>query len=196
MSGRLRADVLISVTPLLPYSGADTTLQEGRMDVRIVRSARRRRTISARLEAGVLVVRLPAGMSAEQEQEWVERMRERIQGRRRNQELNGDGALRQRAEALNQTYFGGALQIIDIRYVANQGARWGSCTTNQGTIRISDRLATAPDWVRDYVLVHELAHLVRPDHSPAFWRLVQRYKLSERARGYLMALGLEEDSQL
>ncbi|MGI8913207.1 MAG: M48 metallopeptidase family protein, partial [Chloroflexota bacterium] len=58
-------------------------------------------------------------------------------------------------------------------------------------IRLSDRLAQVPDWVRDYVIVHELAHLLRADHSPAFWRLVQRYKLAERARGYLMALGLE-----
>jgi predicted metal-dependent hydrolase len=163
------------------------------MDVRIVRSERRQRTISARMEAGVLVVRLPAGLPPEQEQEWVERMRQRVQGRQRNAELNGDGALRQRAEELNRTYFGGTLQIADIRYVPNQGARWGSCTTTQGTIRLSDRLTQVPDWVRDYVIVHELAHLVRADHSPAFWRLVQRYKLTERARGYLLALGLEED---
>jgi predicted metal-dependent hydrolase len=162
------------------------------MDVRIVRSERRQRTISARLEAGVLVVRLPAGMPAEQEQEWVERMRQRVLGRRRNDELNSDGALRRRADELNRTYFGGALQIADIRYVPNQDARWGSCTTNQGTIRLSDRLADVPAWVRDYVIIHELAHLIRPDHSPAFWRLVQRYKLTERARGYLMALGLDD----
>jgi predicted metal-dependent hydrolase len=163
------------------------------MDVRIVRSERRQRTISARLEAGVLVVRLPAGMPADQEQEWVERMRQRVVGRRRNDELNSDGALRQRADELNRTYFGGTLRIAEIRYVANQDARWGSCTTNQGTIRLSHRLADVPAWVRDYVIVHELAHLIRPDHSPAFWRLVQRYKLTERARGYLMALGLERN---
>ncbi len=162
------------------------------MDVRIIRSERRQRTISARMEEGVLVVRLPAGMPAEQEQEWVERMRQRVLGRQRNVELNADGALRRRAEELNRTYFGGALHIADIRYVLNQDARWGSCTTNQGTIRLSDRLAHVPDWVRDYVIVHELAHLLRADHSPTFWRLVQRYKLAERARGYLMALGLEE----
>ena len=165
------------------------------MDIRVIRSARRQRTISARLDGNVLVVRLPAGMPPEQEQEWVERMRQRVLGRQRNRELNVDGALRQRAEELNQAYFGGALQIADIRYVANQDARWGSCTVSQGTIRLSDRLATAPDWVRDYVIVHELAHLIRPDHSPAFWRLVQRYKLAERARGYLMALGLERSEE-
>ncbi len=161
------------------------------MDVRVIRSERRQRTISARVEDGVLVVRLPAGMSAEQEQEWVERMRQRVLGRQRNEALNADGALRERAEELNRTYFGGTLQIADIRYVPNQEYRWGSCSTGRGTIRLSDRLADVPVWVRDYVIVHELAHLVRPDHSPAFWKLVQRYKLAERARGYLMALGLE-----
>ena len=162
------------------------------MDVRIIRSARRQRTISARMEAGVLVVRLPAGMTAEQEQEWVERMRQRVLGKQHTNELNADGALRQRAEELNNAYFGGVLHIVDIRYVANQDSRWGSCTTNQGTIRLSDRLSAVPEWVRDYVIIHELAHLVRPDHSPAFWKLVQRYRLTERARGYLMALGLEQ----
>lgn len=161
------------------------------METRIIRSERRQRTISARMEDGVLVVRLPAGMTADQESAWVERMRQRVLGKQHAHELNADNALRQRAEELNRTYFGGALQIADIRYVANQDHRWGSCTTNQGTIRLSDRLAAVPDWVRDYVIVHELAHLLCPDHSPVFWRLVQRYKLTERARGYLMALGME-----
>ena len=42
-----------------------------------------------------------------------------------------------------------------------------------------------PDWVLDYVLVHELAHLVVPGHGPQFWSLVDRYPRTERARGYL-----------
>ena len=42
-----------------------------------------------------------------------------------------------------------------------------------------------PDWVIDYVLLHELAHLVVPSHSPAFWTLLSRYPKTERARGYL-----------
>jgi predicted metal-dependent hydrolase len=67
--------------------------------------------------------------------------------------------------------------------------RWGSCTPATGTIRISDRLARMPGWVLDYVLVHELAHLAVPGHSPAFWRLVHRYPKAERAMGYLIAKG-------
>jgi predicted metal-dependent hydrolase len=165
------------------------------MEVRVVRSERRQRTISARVEQGVLVVHLPAHLSAEEEAHWVERMRQRVMGRRRSDELNRDDALRRRAEELNRQYFASALTIRSIRYVANQERRWGSCTTATGDIRLSDRLASVPAWVRDYVIVHELAHLVRPDHSAAFWRLVRRYKLTERARGYLMALGMEGEAE-
>lgn len=81
-----------------------------------------------------------------------------------------------------------------MRYVKNQNSRFGSCTPADGTIRLSDRLATMPTWVRDYVLVHELAHLLEANHGPNFWKLVNRYPLTERARGYLMAVGLESDA--
>ena len=63
--------------------------------------------------------------------------------------------------------------------------RWASCTPAEGTIRLSRRLLDMPTWVQDYVLVHELAHLLEPGHGPSFWRLVERYPRTERARGYL-----------
>ena len=72
-----------------------------------------------------------------------------------------------------------------VRWVQNQNGRWGSCTPADGSIRISHRVREMPDWVIDYVLLHELAHLIIPSHNSAFWALVARYPKAERARGYL-----------
>lgn len=165
------------------------------MDVRIIRSARRTRTISARQDGETLVIYLPVGLSPEDEQHWVERMRGRLERSRLRRTLNTDEALGARAEELNREYFDGKLEIADIRYVTNQNQRFGSCTPSTRTIRISHRLAEMPLWVLDYVIVHELAHLLQANHSPRFWKLVNRYKLTERARGFLIAKGMESDDE-
>ena len=140
-----------------------------------------------------MVVYLPTGLSEDDEQRWVERMQQRLEQSRARRTLNSDEALQRRAEELNQEYFGDELKVENIRFVTNQNHRFGSCTPSTHTIRISHRLAEMPTWVLDYVVVHELAHLLQPNHSARFWKLVNRYKLTERARGFLMAKGMEED---
>ena len=159
--------------------------------VRVVRSARRRKTVSAYREGDTVVVLLPARMSRHEEAHWVATMVERLGARERRRVLPGDETLRRRALALSARYLGGAAAPRSVRWVGNMRARYGSCTAEDGTIRLSERIAGYPAWVRDYVLVHELAHLLVPDHSPAFWRLVAAYPLAERARGFLIAMGLE-----
>lgn len=134
-------------------------------------------------------------MSGDEEQQWIQRMVERVLAAEQRRKLNSDEALETRARLLNDRYFEGKLRWTSIRYVTNQNGRYGSCTPSRGTIRISHRLADMPLWVLDYVLVHELAHLLEPNHSRRFWRLVNRYKLTERARGYLIAKGLEEEGE-
>jgi predicted metal-dependent hydrolase len=161
--------------------------------VELVRSTRRRRTISARLDGNRLIVQVPAGLSTAEEQAWVQKLGSRVLATRRRRELNQDGDLVARAHELNRRYFGGRLQFAEVRYVTNQQQRFGSCTPSAGTIRISDRVAKLPTWVLDAVLVHELAHLVEGSHSPRFWTLANRYPLMERARGYLMAVGLDDE---
>ena len=52
--------------------------------------------------------------------------------------------------------------------IRNQKTRWGSCS-NSGTISLNWRLVQVPAYVRDYVILHELAHLEHLDHSPKFW---------------------------
>lgn len=160
--------------------------------MRVIRSAQRRKTVSARLENDVLVIRAPASMSDDDLAPIIEGLRKRMHRRSRTLSQT-DEALEKRARELNKKYFDGRLIWRSIRYVTNQNSsRFGSCTPEDGTIRLTHRLATMPVWVRDYVLVHELAHLIEANHGPRFWKLVNRYSLTERARGYLMAVGLED----
>jgi predicted metal-dependent hydrolase len=161
------------------------------MDVKIVRSQKRARTVSARVVDGVFVVRAPARMTDAELRPMVDKLMARYQKRRQAQELD-DRDLERRARELNAQYFDGKLRWQSIRWVPNQDSRYGSCTPTQGTIRISHRVATMPAFVRDYVLVHELAHLKESSHGPRFWALVNRFPKAERARGYLMAVGLEQ----
>ncbi|HLI54263.1 MAG TPA: M48 family metallopeptidase [Acidimicrobiales bacterium] len=156
------------------------------MKVQVVRSARRRKTVQARQVGGVLQVSIPATMSAAEEARWVEEMVRRMSRRTSADRID----LTRRAASLADQL--GLARPRSIRWVDNQESRWGSCTPRDGTVRVSSKLAGEPAWVIDYVIVHELAHLAIPGHGPRFWQLVNRYPLAERARGFLLARGLED----
>lgn len=155
--------------------------------IEVRRSPRRRRTVSAYRDGERVVVLIPARFSRAEEREWVDRMLERLNARERRRRRTDDD-LAARAERLAQRYLPDhptAARPASVRWVRNQSGRWGSCTPSDRTIRISHRVRQMPDWVIDYVLLHELAHLVVPCHDTAFWALVARYPKAERARGYL-----------
>lgn len=96
-----------------------------------------------------------------------------------------DEQLLERAADLSQRYLGGRAKPLSIAWVTNQNSRWGSCTPAEQTIRISARVKGMPAWVLDYVILHELTHLLQPGHGPEFWQLLDAYPKTERARGYL-----------
>jgi predicted metal-dependent hydrolase len=154
--------------------------------VRIVASRRRRRTVTARLRSGVLELLVPDWMPRTERERWAEVMRGRIE-RRIERTRPSDQRLAERAESLNQRHFGGRLRWTSVGFV-DMAHLWGSCTFTSGAIRIATRASSLPEWVLDYMLVHELAHLEHSDHGPAFHELESRYPLTERARGYLMAI--------
>lgn len=167
------------------------------MEVKIIRSPRRRRTVSARLVKDVLLVSAPVFMPRERLEKMVANFKERFQRKRLKEELNQKEDLASVAQRLNERYFENKLNVKAIEYSINQNSKFGCCNYRTGHIRVSHRLGLMPAWVRDYVIVHELAHLLQPNHSRAFWDIVSRYELSERAKGYLMAVGLarEDDTE-
>ncbi|CAN0372211.1 unnamed protein product, partial [Phaeothamnion confervicola] len=149
--------------------------------VDVVRSAKRRKSVGAQLRGGVLTVTVPSWMSKAEERRWAATMTDRFARSMSTERID----LPQRASALARRHR--LTDASDIRWASDMTARWGSCTPTTGEIRISDRLAAFPDWVLDYVIVHELAHIEVPSHSPAFWALVRRYPKAERAIGFLIA---------
>jgi predicted metal-dependent hydrolase len=173
----------------LPF---ETPGMEGEFDrIEVVRSPRRKKTISAEIVGDALVVSIPESLSRADEHEWVSRMSARMAQRRRKERLNADGHLTRKAAELADLYVDG-VRPSSIAWVETQRSRWGSCSPEDGTIRLSLALADYPAWVRDYVIVHELAHLKVADHSDSFWEIVNKFPSTERARGFLIAKGMEE----
>lgn len=155
--------------------------------IKILRSRRRRRTISAQMEKDVLIIRAPENIPEDRLQEAVAELKARIERRQLKKELNRNDTLARRAREFNARYFENKLIVSSIEYVTDQNSKFGCCNYRTGRIRISHRISAMPQWVIDYVIIHELAHLVVPDHGKAFRDIVSRYKLAERAKGYLMA---------
>lgn len=161
------------------------SLTDDALPVRVVRSRRRKKTSAARIIDGFIEVRIPAWLPNGQANATVADLVDRV---RRASDLANRGAeLEARAHRLAEQF--GLPSPSSIRWVGNQSRRWGSCTPATGEIRISSRLRRVPDYVLDYVVVHELAHLVEPGHDAAFRDLEARFPQCERAEGFLEAMG-------
>jgi predicted metal-dependent hydrolase len=170
--------------------GAGLTTADG-APVEVRRSARRTRTVAAFWENGTAVVAIPARFTAAQESEWVHRMLAKLQRQGERRAASGrkrpasDAALAAHAAHLSAHYLGGRAVPMSVRWVSNQNSRWGSATPADGTIRLSDKLRPMPQWVIDYVLLHELAHLLVAAHNAAFWKLLEAYPETQRAKAFL-----------
>lgn len=153
-------------------------------EVEVRRSSRRRKSVQAYRRDGRTIVLVPDTLSAAEEADVVRRLVAKLD-RAERRRAGGGGDLESRAAELSRRYLGGRAVPSSIRWVSNQNRRWGSCSLGSGHIRLSDRMMGMPDWVIDAVIVHELAHLLVPDHGPEFKRLIAAYPHGERARGFL-----------
>ncbi|WP_223263019.1 M48 family metallopeptidase [Arthrobacter sp. NamB2] len=168
---------------------AGTPSEPARMPVEVRRSARRKRTVSADIRDGVIRVSIPGHFSVTQERHWVDRMVERMTAKHLppagSSPDEAGKALLQRAERLARQYLGGRGIPSTIGWVTNQNTRWASATPAHRSIRLSHKLQGMPEWVVDYVMLHEMAHLIEPSHNAAFWALLTTYPRTETAKAFL-----------
>ena len=148
--------------------------------VSFIRHRKARRYVVRVDSDGHVRVTIPRGGSKqaaaaflERQREWVARQRARVV----SPMIPASDRAPLRARALRELpprllelarVHGMSVSRVSIR---NQRTRWGSCGRN-GHITLNWRLVVMPEWVSDYVMVHELMHLRRLDHSPAYWTLV------------------------
>lgn len=160
----------------------------GSLRVEVMRSTRRKRSVGARFEHGVVKVTVPSWMSKSEEEEAVREMVRRFERKIATENVD----LTARAHDLASAHL---LPLpTSIEWSDKLTAVWGLCTPITGEVKISSRLVGVPTWVLDYVIVHELAHLLVDDHGPDFWHVVNRYPRTERAIGYLIAKSGDDES--
>ncbi|CAN2177936.1 M48_yhfN_like domain containing protein [Candidatus Nanopelagicaceae bacterium] len=153
-------------------------------EILVIRSTRRKKSASAYRQGGRIVISLPARMSKAEEAQVVPELIAIIRGRE-EAKTPSEELLASRIDAL--------LSELAPEITARPASvswrpmreRWGSCTSIDRTIRISDRLKLAPDYALDYVLFHEAIHLQWSDHGQEFADTLARFEDSELASAYL-----------
>jgi len=153
-------------------------------EYRVVRSTRRKRGVSAFRSNGIIEIHIPDRTSRRAEQDLIPEMIALVLAREAKLR-RGDEELEMTAQKLLVRYlpeFNETPRSITWRQMHG---RWGSCTTVDRTIRIAQRLASAPAYVLECVILHELIHLQIPGHGADFYELLARYPDQARAEAYL-----------
>lgn len=165
-----------------------------RRDKRLKKTARWQREPD-----GTLLVRIPYRYPKKSLPRLLNTIQKQLENQKKRAKRRTDDDLQERAEYLNKTCFGGKIQWEAIRWVPPMKTRLGSCTTGgptDGHIRISEEIRAWPQWVVDYVIAHEMAHRLHPNHSKAFWQTLEAaYPQSERARGFIKGMMFAQQRQ-
>ena len=174
--------------------GEDETLpgvDEG--EIIVIRSRRRKRNVSAYRQAGRIVISIPARMSKADERAVIPEMIAKVRAMEVLPDREPDALIARAMELLSRyaPEIGRIPASVEWRTMAE---RWGSCTSVDGTIRLSTRLKSAPDHVLDYVLFHEAIHLLHEDHGSEFQELLARFPQGGVSQAYLDGYEAAESS--
>jgi predicted metal-dependent hydrolase len=162
-------------------------------EIIVVRSTRRKKNISAYRQGGRIVVSIPARMSKADERAMIPEMVAKIRAQEAAATMSEEGLATRVDQLLTELAPEIVLRPSTITWRAMR-ERWGSCTSTDRTIRISDRLKGAPEYVLDYVLFHEAIHLQFFDHGPEFKGLLARFPLEAQAEAYLSGYEAAENA--
>lgn len=152
------------------------------MKVKVIKSFKRKKTVSAKINGEILEVRVPLLLSQSEINRVTKLFLKKIKAKK---STASDGFLSKRAIFLYSRYFDKKLANFKICWSVRQKKGFGVCYPRKKTIRISQRLSKAPLWVLDYVIIHELAHLKHKNHGKYFWQQVNKYPKTEKAKGFL-----------
>ena len=162
-------------------------------EIIVIRSTRRKKNISAYRQGGRIVVSIPARMSKADERAMIPEMVAKIRAQEAAATMSEEGLATRVDQLLTELAPEIVLRPSTITWRAMR-ERWGSCTSTDRTIRISDRLKGAPEYVLDYVLFHETIHLQFFDHGPEFKGLLARFPLEAQAEAYLSGYEAAENA--
>ena len=162
-------------------------------EIIVIRSTRRKKNISAYRQGGRIVVSIPARMSKADERAMIPEMVAKIRAQEAAATMSEEGLATRVDQVLAELAPEIVLRPSTITWRAMR-ERWGSCTSTDRTIRISDRLKGAPEYVLDYVLFHEAIHLQFFDHGPEFKGLLARFPLEAQAEAYLSGYEAAENA--
>ena len=172
-----RVDSFLVEAPELPG------ITEG--EIVVIRSARRKRNIAAYRQGGQIIVSIPARLSKAEERSIVPEMVAKILAAEASRTID-ESILATRCTSLLAQW---APEITErpatVTWKKAMNERWGSCTSVDGTIRLSERLQRVPEYVLDYVLFHEGIHLRFGDHGVQFQEILARFPQEGQAQAYL-----------
>lgn len=140
-------------------------LQVGERRYTLAISQKDRSTSTAKLVGDTICLELNENLNSWQRTRTAKTLLSRIVAKDFQAEIS------KRVEAMNAATFRQPIKSVNLKY---NHSNWGSCS-NAGNVNLSTRLLFAPKPVQDYVILHELAHLVEMNHSDRFWALVERF---------------------
>ena len=161
-----------------------TKMKENSQEYELIRSKRKSLALQVKGD-GTVVVRAPLRLSEDkidrfvrEHLDWIEKQKDRIQelsGKRHviTEQERADGIQKALKIFPERTAFFAERMGVDYGRITvrEQKTRWGSCS-QKGNLNFNWKLALMPEEILDYLVVHELAHRVEMNHSPAFWAVV------------------------